>query len=201
MRMVDADPESVEAQLRAGEIGCLGCGAGLRPWGYARPRTLRDGGERVQVRPRRSICPNCSKSPDRQKTHVLLPKLALLRRADVVRVIGEALMATHVEKRSRREVAARAGAPLDTVRGWRRRFRERAEEIRVRFTELAHQWEPEQGGIQARASPELDALEAIGVAAAAAVRHFGPEPLWQLVAGASGGRLLCNTSSPLPVLA
>ena len=30
MRMVDADPESVEAQLRAGEIACLGCGAGLR---------------------------------------------------------------------------------------------------------------------------------------------------------------------------
>ncbi len=201
MRMVDADPESVEAQLRAGEIACLGCGAGLRPWGHARPRTLRDGGERVQVRPRRSICPNCSRSPDRQKTHVLLPKLALLRRVDVVSVIGEALMATHVEKRSRREVAAQAGAPLDTVRGWRRRFRERAEEIRVRFTELAHEWDPEQGGIRARASPELDALEAIGVAAAAAVRRFGPEPLWQLVAGASGGRLLCNTSSPLPVAA
>lgn len=199
MRMVDADPESVEARLWAGEITCLDCGAGLRPWGHARPRMLRDHGELVEVQPRRSICRQCSERSGRFATHVLLPTLALLRRADVVSVIGEALMATYQEGRSRREVAARASVPLDTVRGWRRRFRERAEEIRVQFTELAHEWDPEQGGIQARASPELDALEAIGVAAAAAVRRFGPAPLWQLVAGASGGRLLCNTSSPLPV--
>jgi hypothetical protein len=196
--MVDADPESVEARLWAGEITCLDCGSGLRPWGHARPRTLRDHGEPVEIQPRRSICRKCSERLGRFATHVLLPTLTLLRRADVVSVIGEALMATYQEERSRREVAARAGVPLDTMRGWRRRFRERAEEIRVQFTELAHEWDPEQGGIRARASPELDALEAIGVAAAAAVRRFGPEPLWELVAGASGGRLLSNTSSPLP---
>lgn len=201
MRMVDADPELVEARLWAGEITCLDCGGGLRPWGHARPRTLRDHGEPVEIQPRRSICRKCSERLGRYTTHVLLPTLALLRRADVVSVIGEALMATYQDGRSRREVAARAGVPLDTVRGWRRRFREGAEETRVRFTMLAHEWDPEQGGVQARASPELDALEAIGVAAAAAVRRFGPAPLWQLVAGASGGRLLCNTSSPLPVLA
>ena len=129
---------------------------------------------------------------------MLLPKVALLRRADTVTTIGEALHATHVEERTRREVAAGAGAPIDTVRGWRRRFRTRAEEIRVGFTELAHEWNPEQGAVGARKTPELDALEAIGVAAQAAERRFGPEPLWQLVAGASGGRLLSNTSRPLP---
>jgi hypothetical protein len=31
MRMVDADPKSVEAQLRAGEIACLGCGPEATP--------------------------------------------------------------------------------------------------------------------------------------------------------------------------
>jgi hypothetical protein len=127
-----------------------------------------------------------------------LPSLALLRRVDTAATIGEALRATYVEKCRRREVAERAGAPLDTVRGWRRRFRGRAEEIRVHFTELAHDWDPEQGPIAARQSPELDALEAIGVAAQAAVRRLGPRPLWRLVAAASGGRLLSNTGCPLP---
>ena len=141
------------------------------------------------------------KSPGAQKTHVLLPKVALLRRADTVATIGEALMSTHVDRCSRRAVAVRAGVSVNTVRGWRRRFRQRAEQIRVEFTELAHEWDPEQGAIAAQETPELDALEAIGVAAQAAVRHFGAadaEPVWQLVAGASAGRLLCNTSSPLP---
>ncbi|TMC04403.1 MAG: hypothetical protein E6J41_25135 [Chloroflexi bacterium] len=116
----------------AGEITCLDCGGGLRPWGHARPRTLRDHGEPVEIQPRRSICRTCSERLGRYTTHVLLPTLALLRQADVVSVIGEALMATYQDGPSRREVAARAGVPLDTVRGWRRRFREGAEETRVR---------------------------------------------------------------------
>jgi len=45
---------------------------------------------------------------------------------------------------------------------------------------------------------EQDALEAMGMAAAAAVRRLGPTPLWALVAGVTGGRLLANTSSPIP---
>ena len=42
MQMVEADDELVETRLRAGEIACVGCGGELRPWGYARWRTLRD---------------------------------------------------------------------------------------------------------------------------------------------------------------
>src|SRR5215469_5169503 len=122
MRMVDADAESVEAQLKAGEIECLECGGELRPWGHARPRQLRDRVEAVGLRPRRSVCRSCSELKGKLTTHVLLPVVALLRRADVVGVIGEALEATFVLKRSQREVAARAGVPVDTVRGWRRRF-------------------------------------------------------------------------------
>ena len=195
--MVEAEAGSVEAHLQAGEIECPECGQGLRPWGHARTRPLRDHGKPLMVRPRRAICPSCANLPERQKTHVLLPKLALLRRADLAAVIGEALTQMHaVRKATVREAAARAGVPYETVRRWRRRFRQRAEGIRVEFTELAHRWDPEQSGIPARASPEQDALEAIGMAVAAAIRRFGPdsEPRWGLVAGASGGRLLCNTS-------
>jgi hypothetical protein len=192
MQMVEADVESVETRLRAGEIACVGCGGELRPWGYARWRTLRDHGGPVRLRPRRSRCRSC------QVSHVLLPTLALLRRADLVAVIGGALVARYVEHRTRAEVAGAAGAPWDTVRGWLRRFAERAVEIRAEFAALAHRWDAELGPIEPRDSTVLDALEAIGVAAAAAVRRFGPTPLWTLAAGASGGRLLSNTSSPVP---
>jgi hypothetical protein len=193
MQMVEADDESVEARLRAGEIVCASCGGELRPWGYARWRTLRDQGRPVRLRPRRSRCQSC------QVSHVLLPTLMLLRRVDLVAVIGVALVDRHVERRTRAEVAREAGAPWDTVRGWLRRFVERAVEIRAEFATLAHRWDAELSPIEARGSPVLDALEAIGVAAAAAVRRFGPTPLWTLVAGASCGRLLSNTSSPVPV--
>jgi hypothetical protein len=192
MQMVEADVESVEARLGAGEIVCVGCGGELRPWGHARWRTLRDHGRPVRLRPRRSRCRSCRVS------HVLLPTLVLLRRVDLVAVIGAALVARHVEHRTRAEVARAAGAPWDTVRGWLRRFSKRAVEIRSEFATLAHSWDAELDPIEPRGSTVLDALEAIGVAAAAAVRRFGPTPTWTLVAGASGGRLLSNTSSPVP---
>jgi hypothetical protein len=192
MQMVEADPESVEARLRAGQIACVGCGGELRPWGHGRWRTLRDYGRLVRLRPRRSRCRNCRVS------HVLLPTLVLLRRVDLVAVIGAALVARHVEGRTRAEVARAAGAPWDTVRGWVRRFGERAAEIRAEFAALAYRWDGELGAIEPRGSAVLDALEAMGVAAAAAVRRLGPTPLWTLVAGASGGKLLSNTSSPVP---
>jgi hypothetical protein len=122
-------------------------------------------------------------------THVLLPNLVLLRRTDLAEVIGEAVMGRLVEGRSRAEVVAAAGAPWDTVRGWLRRFGKKAEEIRAGFTALAHRWDAELAGIEPRGSVVLDALEAIGAAAAAAVRRWGPMPVWSLASGASGGRL------------
>ena len=192
MQMVEPDAEAVEVQLRAGELSCVGCGGELCPWGHARWRTLRDRGQPVQLRPRRSRCRSCRVS------HVLLPTLVLLRRVDVVEVIGAALMARHVERRTRAEVAQAAGAPWDTVRGWVRRFGERAVEIRGEFAALAHRWDADLGPIEPRGTAVLDALEAIGVAAGAAVRRFGPTASWTLAAGASGGRLLSNTSSPVP---
>lgn len=192
MQMVEADAESVESRLVAGRIACPACGGELRPWGHARRRTLRDHGRPVELRPRRSRCRSCL------VTHVLLPVLALLRRVDLAAVIGAALVGRHVERWSRVELARTTGAPWDTVRGWLRRFEERAVEIRAEFAALANRWDAELGPIEPRATGALDALEAIGVAAAAAVRRFGPTPLWALVAGASGGRLLSNTSCPIP---
>lgn len=189
--MVEPDQVAVEAALVGGRLVC-DCGGQLRPWAHARWRTLRDGYRQVQLRPRRARCASCL------VTHVLLPTIALLRRRDLAAVIGEALHARHVEGLSRAVIAERAGVLPDTARGWFRRFAERAEDIRVAFAALAHRYDPQLPPIEVRGSPSADALEAIGVAGAAAVRLLGPAPLWNFVAGASGGRLLSNTICPLP---
>lgn len=139
MQMVEPDAGFLETRLVAGEIACADCGGELRPWGYARRRTLRDHGKPLSVRPRRSRCRSC------MVTHVLLPVLLLLRRADLAATIGEALVARHIERLRRAEVVAGAGAPTDTVRGWLRRFEARAEEIRSQFLGLAHGWDAELG--------------------------------------------------------
>ena len=191
--MVEADVDGVETRLVAGGFGCGACGDGrLRPWGFARRRVLRGRGGELVVRPRRARCAACL------VTHVLLPTVALLRRRDLVEVIGEVLRARFVDGKSRAEVTARAGVLPDTVRGWLRRFTARAGEIRVLFSSWAHHFDASLGAIEPRGSPEADALEAIGVAAAAAARRLGPSPLWVFVAGVSGGLLLSNTSCPLP---
>ncbi|HEY6378630.1 MAG TPA: helix-turn-helix domain-containing protein [Candidatus Dormibacteraeota bacterium] len=144
------------------------------------------------LRPRRSRCASCL------VTHVLLPTLALLRRRDLAEVIGEALHARFVEHKSRAKVAEGAGVYPVTARRWWARFEARAEQIRAAFTVLAHDLDASLGAVEARGSPAADALEAIGVAGAAAARRFGPAPLWGFVAGASGGLLLANTNCDLP---
>ncbi len=171
---------------------CPACGGELGPWGFAGWRVVRNRGKERRVRPRRSRCRLC------RVTHVLLPVVALLRRRDLAAVIGEALRRRHLEGESRRQVATDAGVHPDTVRGWLRRFAQRAEDIRVSFSALAHRLDPDLPPIEPRGSPPADALEAIGVAAAAATRRLGPAALWDFVAGASGGLLLANTSVPLP---
>ena len=90
--------------------------------------------------------------------------------------------------------------PATTVRGWLRRFAAKAEFLRGQFTALAHGLDRDLGRLEPRGSPSEDALDAIGVAAAAAARRLGPSPVWWMASGASGGRLLANTSSPFPAL-
>ncbi len=193
MRMVDADLSRVEAALQAGELACPVCFQPLSPWGWARRRCLRTHVGSLSTKPRRSICYAC------EHTHVLLPTIALLRRFDVAEAIGEALVLKAAGWGHRR-IAAGFGVPSTTVRDWLRRFALRAEAIRSHFTALAYLLDSSLGAIQARGSPQGDAVEAMVVASCCAARRFGPGPLWQFVSGASGGRLLSNTSSPFPAL-
>lgn len=191
--MVGTRAGEVERDLAGGSLECPACSGGLGPWGWARRRVLRFRGAQQWVRPRRARCRSCL------ATHVLLPVVALVRRRDAVEVIGAALAAKQPGVGHRR-VAGEVGVPATTVRGWLRRFAAKAEFVRAQFEALAHGLDRDLGRIEPRGSPTTDALEAIGVAASAAARRFGPSPVWWFVSGASGGRLLSNTNSPYRAL-
>lgn len=191
MVMVGTDPVEVERQLRAGELVCPGCSGVLRPWGHARRRSSRGHGSAVvRYRPRRSACSGC------QSTHVLLPSCWLPRRADAVAVIGAALVAKAAGA-GHRPIAEALGRPEATVRGWLRRFAERAEEVRVWFTGLLHALDPEAEPLEPRATVFADAVEVIGRAAAAAVLRLpglSSECPWERSGRATGGRLLAPST-------
>lgn len=190
--MVENDVVVVERDLGAGLMACPACSGVVGPWGWARQRVLRQRGELVLFRPRRGRCRSC------RVTHVLLPVSSLVRRRDGVEVIGAALLAW-LAGSGHRVIAVLVGVPADTVRGWLRRFAARVEDVRSHFWRLAHRLDPMLGAIEARGSPLSDALEAVGVAGAAAARRFGPmTSLWAFVSGATGGLLLSNTNCPYP---
>src|SRR5262245_45824913 len=107
---VEADVGSVERRLAAGGVSGRECEGRLAPWGWARPRVLRGpAGSTTLVRPRRACCQRCG------VTHVLLPVVALARRADLVEVIGAAL-AAKAAGAGCRAIAAAVARPVDTVR-------------------------------------------------------------------------------------
>lgn len=113
----------------------------------------------------------------------------LLRRADGVVVIGTALLAKATGA-GHRTIAAGSGRPAGTVRGWLRRFGRRAEQVRVLFTAVLHALDPMAGRLTPTASVVGDALQALGAAAAAASRLFGPRCPWRFASSASAGLLL-----------
>lgn len=186
MLTVGVDAARVENRLVGGGLVCPGCGGELRPRGWARTRVLRDVGGPVVVRPRRSRCGSCGVS------HVLLPVFALLRRADVVSVIGVALAAKAAGAGARR-AAAVVGRPVETVRGWLRRFADRAETAWVVFTALLVKVGVDPVAPAPMASVFADAVAAITGACVAARSRWpgvGEVPPWLLAAAVSGGRLL-----------
>jgi uncharacterized protein DUF6431 len=184
---VGLDEGRVELALVAGRLVCPGCGGVLRRWGWARRRLLRDAGGGAWLRPRRSRCGSCGLS------HVLLPPIALLRRADVVAVIGRAL-ALAAAGAGARTVAKVVGRSAETVRGWLRRFRARAERLRVVFTALLVDLAPDPVPPAAAGNPVADAVAAIAGAGVAARSRWpgvvGEVPVWGFAVAVSHGRLL-----------
>jgi hypothetical protein len=126
-------------------------------------------------------------------SHVLLPAIALLRRADLVGVIGQVLAAM-AGGAGARKAAVQVGRSVETVRGWMRRFRARAEQLRIFFTALLVDTAPDPVPPTAAGNPVADTVSAIAGAAAAARARWadvlGEVPLWSFAAAVSHGRLL-----------
>jgi hypothetical protein len=122
---------------------------------------------------------------------VLLPVVLLLRRADTAAVIGAAL-SVKAGGVGHRRVATLLGRPVETVRGWLRRFAGRVEEVRAVFTVLLRAVAADPVMPEPAGSAWADALAAIGAAASAAAGRFAvfKVPLWEWVSAVSGGRLL-----------
>lgn len=184
MRIVGAEVAVVEVELVGGLLGCPSCRGVLAPWGHARERVLRCREGDRRLRPRRARCRGC------RRTHVLLPQVVLVRRQDGVVVIGAAIEAKVLAGQGFRRIAGQLGASPVTVRGWLRRFAERAGLIRAHFTRCAVALDPELGPVLPAGDGVADALEAIAVAVRAWVLRFGPADRWPLVSWLSGGLLL-----------
>jgi hypothetical protein len=187
MLTVEADADRVEERLRSGGLFCPFCAAVLTGWGFARPRRLRGVDGPVLLRPRRAVCTGC------ERTQVLLPVIGLSRRADVVEVIGAALVAKAAGW-GHRLIAVLVGRPASTVRGWLRRFAGRGESVRAAFTALAVDVDAGTAPPVAAQSVFGDAVAAVLAATAAVLSRwpglrFTVSP-WLLAAAVSHGGLL-----------
>ena len=186
MVTVEADVDRVERRLAAGELRCPGCVGVLAGWGRARPRQLRGPDGLVRLCPRRSRCTGCG------STHVLLPVSALVRRADSAAVIVSALAAKAARGVGFRRIADELARPAETVRGWLRRFAERAELVRSAFTVwlCAVDADPVMPG--PAGGGFADAMAAIAAVATAITHRFvlPGVSLAETAVAVSGGRLL-----------
>jgi hypothetical protein len=124
--------------------------------------------------------------------HVLLPVVALLRRADLVGVIGAALAAKAAGVVHRR-VAVALAHPAETVRGWLRRF---AGRLGVDAFDRVVARAGSGSGLPAAAGNEwADVVSVLETVTAAVARRFASTSV--LVATvASGGRLLAPSWPP-----
>jgi hypothetical protein len=114
-------------------------------------------------------------------TQVVLPNEVLVRRRDALTVVAGAWK-LFADGGGARRVARLIGVPMETVRGWQRRLRQRARIL----------YGPDRGNDQDRIGWVLGYVEA-------AAHHAGwrtEDEIWRFVAYRCQGRLLYNTSWP-----
>lgn len=125
---------------------------------------------------------------------MLLPLVALLRRADAAAVIGAAL-ALKAAGSGHRSIAVGLGRAAGTVRSWLRRFAGRAEIWRRAFTALAVAVSEDAPPIAPAGSEFADAVAAVGAAVAAIGRRW-PVVLtvsaWDVACAVTNGGLLAR---------
>ena len=165
------DAEAASADLASGVLACPSCHAGrLRPWGFGQERVIRlHGGARQPVRPRRGRCGSC------RATHVLLPSWMAPRRADAVGVIVRAAVASALHGTGSGPLGRELGVPAATVRGWLRRLRGRAGDMRQDAMAMLGVLTSGRDApwLEPSGSPLGNALAAVGACAHAAIVWHG----------------------------
>jgi Domain of unknown function (DUF6431) len=163
--IVVLDEQQARSDVDAGRMRCT-CGRPLRPWGFARPRAVRqaDGSTRP-LRPARVRCKGC------QVSHVLVPAACPPRSAYAIDVVGQALVAKALGA-GHRSIAGRLNVPAATVRGWLRRAG--AEQLRRRAAGLLADFDPDPPPLEPTGSALGDALTALAATALAAADRGGP---------------------------
>jgi transposase-like protein len=185
--IIVVDVEGIDADLAAGAVACPRCGTPLRPWSYARTRTIRQfDGSGLRVRPRRARCPSCG------QTQVLLAGSMLPRRADATAVVGAALTA-RARGCGSAAIAAELHRPVSTVRRWLAGVSgEHLSWLRRRGVDYAVHLDPQVLVDESYHPGELaQALSALAAAAAAWRRRFASTvEVWTLIGVFTAGRLL-----------
>ena len=196
-------PASVSSYVSAGrqiEVPpqrCPTCRGWLIGWGgYWRWLRAPLVVERIWIR--RGRCAACRRS------HALLPDLTLVRRLDVVKVIGTALVLKVIDGLRWRPIAERLDLPLTTLRSWWQRFRSRAPLLLTMCTRLAVTLDGTP--VDVRRVGERAALEVLSLAwhrASARVgRRINGGTLWGFWSAISGGLGLgTHTTSPWAAIA
>lgn len=128
---------------------------------------------------------------------MLLPATMLARRGDFAETIGRALE-LKAAGLGQRPTAGAVGVSRSTVRGWLSRFAEVAEQVRAHLVRWALWLDPGLVRIEPSGSDFGDAIAAVVAAGGAAADRLGIGCRWQFASAATGGRLLCNTTSPFP---
>jgi len=128
---------------------------------------------------------------------VLLPASVLLRRADAVTVIGEALVAK-AGGAGHRPIATLLDVPPSTVRGWLRRIAAVAEQVLAVLATAAAELGTEFTPPAVTVGPVAGVVELLGALSAAVARELGGScSPWRLAAVLTGGRLLAPTGPEL----
>ena len=180
-------PVEADAELARGGLSCRSCGQPLAPWGYARTRSVAGpDGAALRVRPRRARCRGCG------LTQVLLPAQVLPRCSAGVELVGQVLLPA-AQGAGHRTIAAALSLRPDTVRRWLRRARANAEWLRRVGTIRAHDFDANLPPLRYQPTQLARAVDALGVAGAAAVRIAGPigSP-WPVICVLSSGLLLAG---------
>jgi hypothetical protein len=193
LAIVWACPLGVDAYALAGRrldvprLACPDCATPMGFWGW-RQRDLRSG-RSLRLFLRRQRCRPCGHS------HVVLPSFVTHGRLDAVEVIGAALEAM-VAGRGARPVAKAADVPHTTVRGWRRRFADRAVLVAGGLTAAV----VAVVGVAPRlaADPERAAVGAVAAVGRAGWRRRGAVVggRWRVANAVCGGHLLSANTHP-----